>query len=198
MNGGGIQHNPTGCETDDTVGVVKCMLQIVSRKNQSCAALLRQSVKHAHDLGPSDRIEAGGRFVRYHQFRSMDQCPGNRHPLGLATRQGIGPVKSAVRQPDRRQRVQGIRAQLFRGERLAPGTPAVALAQCAIDDIRKRARSPHQSVELKHEAKPTAERCALPPVRLFRKTLAENLDRTVSERQQSDETPEQGGLARAV
>ena len=61
------------------------------------AARLVEGVEEIHDFDRSGRIKIAGRLISQNHMRVVNQRPGNRHPLLLATRQLIRPMPKPAR-----------------------------------------------------------------------------------------------------
>jgi hypothetical protein len=93
-----VGFQPTIHQVDDAIGHIENA--VVVGDHQNGAALFLGQVLHQGDHVPARFfVEGGGGLIRQNQLGLIDQGAGDRHPLLLPPREGIGLVIDSISQP---------------------------------------------------------------------------------------------------
>ena len=98
--GGAGLGDATGVEDDDPVGEHRRVDRVMGDEHSDTGEGGEVAAQIAANLVAGGRVERGERFVEQQQRRFEGEGPGQRHPLGLAARELIGPGGGAVGQAD--------------------------------------------------------------------------------------------------
>ena len=74
-------------------------------QNEGDADLALQAAQLNLHLFAHLLVQGAERFIQQQHLRLQDQRPGQRHPLALTTRQGMGGAVAVAAKPDHRQRL---------------------------------------------------------------------------------------------
>ena len=114
-----VLHDPARLEDHDPVGQGVGVDRVVGDEQADAVEGGQVAAQVAADLAAGAGVEGGQRLVEQQQAGLGGQRPGQRDPLGLAARQGPGPVAGVVGEADplqpRRGRGRGPRPWARRG-----------------------------------------------------------------------------------
>lgn len=130
---------------DDAVRQGDRLVDIVGDEQHGSVVLGPQRAHEVVHAQPCDGVEGRERLVEQHEFGLRDQCPGERHPLGLAARELLGPCLLTARESDLGKHLAGPRLRIgsVQAERDVAQHPLPRQQPIGLEDDRTPCRDLH-------------------------------------------------------
>ena len=110
--------------------------------------LARKRIEHLPHPLAVGAVERAGRLVRKEHRRLEEECARDRHALLLTAGERLGPVRCALREPERLQEFARARLERLVSAQEVDGHPPVVLLQSALDEARSLRQLPYAAERL--------------------------------------------------
>ena len=120
----------------DAVRHDKRLFLIVGDQNEGDADLALQPSQFDLHLFAHLLVQGAEGFIQQQHLRLQDQRPGQRHPLALTTRQGMGGAVAVAAKPDHRQRLGDALGHILTAQPFAAQTETDVFRHCQMGKDR--------------------------------------------------------------